>query len=811
MLSAALLGLVALLSGLFLVVYWRLVQRPTPSLNGRAVLAGLAGAVEVLRDRHGIPHLYAESRADLFRGQGYLHAQDRLWQMEQNRRIAAGRLAEVFGESALDADRFSRIVGFRRAAVAELAALDDETRQVLEWYAAGVNAYIQARPARLAVEFNLLRVTPEPWTVVDVLAHAKVVAWSLSVNWESELTRLRLLEALGPVAASELEPDYPATNPVITDAVERGGGVRLLSTAGLLLNEYEKVRSWLAQPAVGLGSNSWVVAPKHTTTRRAYLCNDPHLAVQLPQIWYENHLTCPDLAVSGASIPGLPGVIIGHNAHIAWGITNAYVDQQDLYVERAHPDDPHQFEYQGAWEAATVIEEPIRVRRRPTAHVERVVVTRHGPILSNFLTAAADAVTVPLALRWAGHEPGRNVRAMLNLAQAQDWEGFRAAVAGWAAPAQVFTYADADGNVGAVVGGQVPVRRHNLGLTPAPGWDGLHEWAGWVPPAELPRVYNPPSGLIVAANNKIGGDDYHHFLGVDFLPGWRAAHIEEMLREKERYALRDMEAMQLDVASKLAATLAPFFARLNSDDPFVKVALDYLRKWDYRMEADSTGAVIFQYALAQLLDEVFGRKLGPLRNAALGVSRSPLFPTSPFVLRAATRLAELLPAQHASHWYADAATGRARSRDEVLYLAFAEAVRRLRADLGDNARRWHWGRVHQLRYVHPLGSRGLFRGLFARGPLPVGGDATTANQTYHAPVLPLGLVQIAANYRQIYEVGAWEQARTVTQVGQSGHPMSEHFADQMHMWLEGAYHAMPWSREEVEKAAHYRMILHPRA
>ena len=808
--ASALLGLAAILSGLYLAVYWHLMQRPTPRLDGSQELPGLDAMVEVLLDRHAIPHVYAKSRGDLFRAQGYLHAQDRLWQMEQNRRIASGRLAEVFGESALDADRFSRIVGFRRAAEAELATLDDETRQVLAWYVEGVNAYIDSHPNRLAAEFNLLRVTPEVWTPIDVLAHAKSMAWSLSINWESELTRLQLLEKLGPMRAAELEPEYPADSPVILEALTRGSVTRLLSTAGLLLNEYEKVRDWLAQPVAGMGSNSWVVAPKHSAGRRAYLCNDPHLAVQMPQVWYENHLTCPDLDVSGASVPGLPGVIIGHNEHIAWGVVNAYVDQQDLYVERAHPDYPDQFEYNGEWEAATVLAETIRVRRRSMPHVERVVVTRHGPLISNFLTGA-DATPMPLALQWAGHTPGRSIRATLKLNQAHNWESFLAALKDWAVPAQNFTYADAEGNIGCVLAGRLPVRRHNLGLTPAPGWNGEHEWDGWVPRAELPRLYNPPSGLIVAANNKIGGDDYHHFLGVDFLPGWRAARIEEILREKDRYGLRDMEEIQLDTMSKLAATLAPLFARLNSDDPFVKVAIDHLRKWDHRMDADSTGAVIFHYALVLLLDEVFGRKLGPLRDATLGISRSPLAPTSSFALRAATKLTELLVTQPDSSWYADAATGRERSREEVLYLTLSEAVRRLRADLGDNARRWDWGRVHQVRYVHPLGSRGLFRRLFSRGPFPVAGDATSPHQTYHAPQLPLGLVQIAAGYRQIYEVGVWEQARTVTPLGQSGHPMSPHFADQMTMWLEGAYHAMPWARPEVEKAAHFRLVLRPRA
>ena len=426
-LVASLVGVAAILSGLYLVVYWHLMQRPTPNLNGTSELPGLDASVEVLMDRHGIPHVYAGSRGDLFRAQGYLHARDRLWQMEQNRRIAAGRLAEVFGESTLDADRFSRIVGFRRAAVDEWETLDDETRQVVTWYVDGVNAYIDAHPNQLAAEFNLLRVTPEPWMPVDVLAYAKLMAWSLSINWESELTRLQLQEPLGPMRAAELEPDYPADSPVILEALARGSVTRLLSTAGLLLNEYEKVREWLAQPAAGLGSNSWVIAPKHSSTRRAFLCNDPHLAVQMPQMWYENRLTCPDLDVSGASVPGLPGVFIGHNDSIAWGVANAYVDQQDLYVERVHPDHPDQFEYDGEWETATVLEETIHVRQRSTPHVERVVVTRHGPLISNYLTGA-DAPPMPLALRWVGHTPGQTIRAVLRLNEARDWESFQTAL-----------------------------------------------------------------------------------------------------------------------------------------------------------------------------------------------------------------------------------------------------------------------------------------------------------------------------------------------------------------------------------------------
>jgi penicillin amidase len=607
--------------------------------------------------------------------------------------------------------------------------------------------------------------------------------------------------------AAELEPDYPATTPVVLEAVGSAEMTRLLSTSGLLLNEYEKIKQWVGQPGEGMGSNSWVLAPKHTQTRRAMLCNDPHLALQIPGVWFEVALHCPTLETSGVSYPGIPGLFIGHNQDIAWGLTNAYVDVQDLYIERMD-ENVQRYEYAGEWHDAKVIEETIQVRRRTEPHQERVTITRHGPLISN-LIRESEAKHLPLALRWSGEAPGHGIRSLIRLNRAKDWETFADALSEWSFAPQNVTYADTDGNIGYVLAGTIPMRRHNLGVVPAPGWESNHEWSGWVPAHELPRFFNPPSGRIVLANNKIVGDDYHHFLGIDYLPGWRAARIEEILSEKERYSLRDMEEIQLDTTSKFAATLAPFFAQLNSDDPFVKVAIGYLRRWNYQTDAESSAGLIMHYALICLLDEVYGNKIGDLRDPYLGMTRSPISLMHSYAHRATTRLVELLANEVESPWYTDMETQRHRSRDEVLYAALAQAVTLIRSELGDNARRWNWGRVHQVRYVHPMGSVRLFRSLFNRGPFPVGGDATTPNQTSYAPNLPLGMVQVTASYRQIYDVGQWDVAKSVTTSGQSGHPMSPHYADQITMWLEGVYHAMPWSREAVRTVARNRIELLP--
>lgn len=812
-LLSVLLVLILIGAGLFVYLYWWRMQRPMPKLEGRVAAPFLQQPVEILRDKHGVPHLYAQNLADLLRSQGWVHAQDRMWQMEESRRIASGRLAEVFGAPALDADRFCRIVGFRRAAEAELATLDPATRQMLDWYVEGVNAYIQSHPGRLAAELNLLRVPPEPWSALDTLAYQKSLGWSMSINWESELTRLQLLGAFDPYTAADLEPDYPDANPLILEGAGSETRTRLLHTAGLLLNQFEQVRAWLGA-GEGQGSNSWVVAPKHSLNRRALLCADPHLGAHLPCALYEMHLTCPELEVSGATFPGLPGVFMGHNASIAWGMVNALADTQDLFVERPHPEAPTRFEYQGKWEEAQRIFETIQVRRRQP-HVETVVVTRHGPLVSGLLRAAQErgspllpTAAVPLALRWSGHAPGGQLAALFALNRARDWQEFNAALAGWCTPQNV-TFADGRGNIGYVMAGRVPQRSAGLGLTPVPGWDGAHEWGDPIPAAALPRLYNPESGLIVAANNKIAGDDYSHFLGVEFDPGWRAARIEEMLLEKERHTIRDMEEMQQDTKSKYAQAFTPWFTLLRSEDPWEKTAIQLLRSWNWRMESDSVAALCFHYIVANLLEMVWGDKLQGACDGYFGVAATPLFQLHGFRLRAETRLLELINSHEESFWYADAATGRQRSRDELLQEALTRAMQGIRNVHGDSSLRWAWGRAHQVRWSHPMGRARLVGAAFDRGPLPVGGDATTPNQSRAQTKAPPGLVQLLPVYRQIYEVGAWDRAESSMAGGQSGHALSRLYDDQVMMWREGVYHPMPWSREAVEKVAVYRLELAP--
>lgn len=811
---------IAIGGSFFVFVYWRFIQRPLPKHDGEFSLPGLDASVEVLRDKHGIPHIYAQNRADLFRAQGYVHAQDRLWQMEQNRRIAQGRLAEVFGEAALDADRFCRIIGFWRAAQIELEALDPEERLALDHYAEGVNAYINSRPNNLAAEFNLLRIVPEPWSALDSLGYGKVMAWSLSGNWEIELVRMRLLGQLGPQKAAELEVNYPKEGATILEAMGEQFE-RMLSTAGLLQNQYEEMQSWLGEQGAlafgqGQGSNSWVLGPKTTENARPLLANDPHLTISMPGPWYENHLICPDLEASGVSLTGAPAVLIGHNEEIAWGLTNSFADVQDLYVERVHPDDETKFEFDGEWEQAEVIEEEIFIRKQETPHVERVIVTRHGPLISEWLnhsTPAADSadtsVSIPLALKWTGHDVGHTILSGIRLNTATDWDSFNDALSHWSCPPQNFVYADASGFIGYVMAGGVPRRENNPGIIPACGWSGTQEWNGMVPFDELPRIFDPESGKIVTANNKMVGDDFPHFMGIDFYPGWRAARIEDLLNTKIRYNADDMVEIQMDTGSKLAVELTPWFVQARTNDLYAETALVELRNWNHRMDSDSVGALIYHFLLLTAVDMAFGSKLKDNAPSYSGTQQNnPLFGANGFVGKAEAKLSDLLNNYPESPWYTDTESGQERSREEFLQALFDATISRMRREIGESLRLWQWGRHHQARFVHPMGSVRLLKSFFNRGPYPIGGDLTTPLQTRHAAKLPLGLVNVIPSYRQVYEVGNWDKAKTVNCTGQSGHPLSNHYTDQIEMWREGEFHTMPWSREAVEAETVQRMMLH---
>lgn len=817
-------GVAAGLAGIGLAAALR---RPLPRVSGRAALPGLAARAEVRRDRWGVPHIYADNNADLFSALGYVHGQDRLWQMELNRRTGHGQLAEIFGPIALSSDRFIRTLGFSRIARQEVELLDDQSRTIVEAYLRGVNAFVEANRSRLPLEFSLLGIQPRPWDLADVLVWPKIMALSLSCNWMSELLHARLVATLGAERFSEIFPHYPEHGRVTVPADATytptiGGGALAVAQAA---------SRFTGAGGPPQGSNAWVVGGERTVSGQPLLSDDPHLNLSLPGIWYLAHLEGGDFHVTGGTMPGACGVVIGHNRRIAWGVTNAATDNQDLYIERFDPVDQLRYQWKGEWLQAELAREEIAVKGQAAPTVVEVRVTRHGPIIddisgpilqadpqqrvphsySQSAESPAGARRLPeaLALRWTALDPSPTLmRAVLGLNQAGDWESFRAALADWDVPPQNFVYADRDGHIGYTLAGRLPLRAEGEGLLPVPGWDGHYEWAGFIPHEDLPFSFDPPAGLAVTANNKIVAPThpYHDKLSGEWASPYRAERITELLAATPRHDLRSFAGIQIDVRSQPGLRLAGLVANISFDNPQERKARDLLVAWDGELRPESAAGTIYSALRHHLLRVVYA-EIDDLSQAAAGLGAFAALPSGEFLDRALPELIDRIAAADLDA--ADPWLGGGRSWGAVLRESMSRAVAELRR-LGNDPARWTYGRVHSMTLRHPLGGVAALAPVFNRGPWPTGGDIDTVNQNFIPRDMVAGPVYRGPSYRQIIDLSDWDVARVVIPAGQSGHPASRHYSDQGALWRAGGHIPMLFSREAVERHTVATLSLEPR-
>ncbi len=764
-----------------------LLRRPVPRAKGRVKLRGLRGETEIIRDRWGVPHIYAANLHDLFFAVGYAQAQDRLWQMEFNRRLGSGTLSEVLGEPALEFDRLIRRVGFRRVAEADWRDGDETERAVLEAFTAGVNAYIEG--SRLPVEFGILRYRPQPWHPVDTVTLGRFISWTLSGNWDTEMLRSWTVERFGAKVMAELEPSYPVGGPLTVPP-----GAEAKGSGPSLDKDYGAAAELLGALAATGMSNGWAVNGKKSATGKPLLANDPHLPLQMPSIFWELHVDSPELKAAGAGFPGTPNVIIGHNDRIAWGVTAAIVDGDDLFVERINPDNPGQYAVEDGWADGEVVREEIKVKGRSRPVVEEVLITRHGPVIS----PAIKGETRTLSLRSVTLEPAHQFRGVLMLMGARDWDEFRDALRLWPAPSQNIAYADVDGNIGYQLAARVPIRAKGHGVVPVPGWTGEYEWTGWVPFDELPSAFNPPTNWVASANNKIADDDYPHFLSAEWADSPRQERIIEMLEEKEKLSSDDFRRMQADQLSLPARELVPRMLELEPKDEWSRRALTFVRAWDYVVAADSVAACVFEVFFTHLVRKALEEKLGSWSDFYMGRGIHPMRPNGGFFMVAASWLLGKMRGK--KRWFAG------KSWKEAMQEALASAVAELRGLLGDDVSQWQWGRLHRQTFRHVMGqSRALSR-LFNRGPVPVGGDANTVWQASYAPYHGYDVKVGTACYRQIIDLGDFDRSLAVIP---SGHPGSRHYGDMIGLWQRVEYHPMLWERPSVEEHARGRLVLEP--
>jgi penicillin amidase len=788
-----------------------LLRLAVPKLDGTEHLDGISAPVEILRDRWGVPHIYARTLADASFAQGWVHAQDRLFQMELSRRVAAGRLSELFGAVAFDTDRLLRTVGLHRAAEASLRALSDEERVVLDAYARGVNAFLERHPRRLPVELVLLRHRPEPWRPLDTLGWVAVMAWGLSTNWDTELVNAAVVAKLGPVRAARLKGEYAHAHPIIVHDRDHAA---LYERA---LAEFRALGDWLPRSGIAGMSNNWVVDGEKSTTGKPLLANDPHLSLQMPSIWHEVHLCTPEAEAAGVALPGAPGVVIGHNRELAWGFTAALPDTADLYIERF--DDQGRYEHRGEWRVPEVRTEAIRVRGEAVARRVEVISTVHGPIVTRLSPLATLREPHALALKWMGHQPNRIVRASIEMMRARTVGEFRSALGWFSAPSMNVVYADRAGHIGYQLCGRVPLRAPgHEGRTPVPGWSGDFEWRGEIPADELPHAENPPEHFFASANNRQVGASYPHWLGPDLMNGHRARRIVELLTAKEKLSADDFARMHVD----LHCTPAIAFTRLLVEETakllaeptlqprrrLAERALERLRGWDHVLLPSSVEATIYEltlfFAQKRLLEPLLG---AALTESVMGVGFHPVL--SPVVIgwldRTQLTVQEIFLGDE-REWFGT------RSRQSLLADALADALDWLVKEYGGSLDGWTWGRIHPATFHHPLGTQKPLDQIFDRGPFPYGGDTNTVWQAAFVPRLPISSDGgFTASWRQIVDLDDFDRSRAIHTTGQSGHPGSPHYDDFIAPWLAGEYHPMLWTRAAVDAHVEARQELTPLA
>lgn len=825
-----------------LTLYW--VTDSWPQQSGMILLPQLSDQVEVRRDAYGIPHIYASNSHDLFLAQGYIHAQDRFWQMDFWRHLGAGRLSELFGESQLKTDQFLRTLGWARIAEQEVQTLSDEFLEPLNAYAEGVNAYLQEHQGTgLSLEYGVLKVMnpsyqPEPWQPQHTLTWAKVMAWDLGTNLDEEIERAVLLQTYSPEQVDELFPPYSNQAPVIlpdwklaqgeSDLIGNSFGeitsgkpaVSIAAIASVLSPTFNSVSEQISAletltgPRGGeIGSNSWVVSGAKTATGKPLFANDPHLGIQMPSIWYEMGLHCTSKTldcpydITGFSFAGMVGVIIGHSDRIAWGFTNVGADTMDLYIEKINPENPNQYEVNGKWLDMDQVTETIQIAGGKTK-LETVRYTRHGPIISETYSklkpllvpdlASSNPDTYAIALRWTGLEPAHLFPAIIQLNQAQNWQDFRKAAQDFDIVLQNLLYADIEGNIGYQMPGKIPIRTNSDGRYPVPGWTDEQEWNGYIPFEQLPFTLNPPSGYIVTANNAVVDESYPYVITKDWDYGFRAQRILDLFSAQEAgFDFESFREIQGDNYNLNAQRLVPILLNLPLEDSHLEKIRDLLKNWNLQMEENRSGSAIFEAFWNQLLTATFHDNF-----------LAEFWPNGG--QRWIKVIADLVDRPD-SFWWDNVLTPEVEDRDVIFQQAFAEAVADLEKRLGKNPQGWQWGDLHRATFRNQsLGQSGIapIEAIFNRGGVPVSGGNAIVNATAWNARNSFEVTWIPS-MRMILDLSDLDASVAVISTGQSGHAFHRHYTDLIPRWRNLDYHPMVSSPPGVEANTRDTLILLP--
>ncbi|MFG3149521.1 penicillin acylase family protein [Streptomyces sp. NPDC048243] len=885
----------AIIGGIAFGAYWSVstVRASFPQTKGSIKLDGLSGPVNVKRDGNGIPQVYASSDEDLFMAQGFVQAQDRFYEMDVRRHMTSGRLSEMFGKGQVKNDEFLRTLGWNRVAQKEYdTKLSASTKKYLQAYAKGVNAYLKGKDGKdISLEYAALGFsndyTPQQWTPVDSVAWLKAMAWDLRGNMQDEIDRSLMTSRLGPKQIADLYPEYPysrnkaivqegAYDSVTGTYARTGTASGASSTAGTgltgnteapagfqsqlagLYDVLDKVPTAVGVNGNGIGSNSWVVSGSHTITGKPLLANDPHLSASLPSVWYQMGLHCTALSakcqydVAGYTFAGMPGVVIGHNQDIAWGMTNSGVDVTDLYLEKITGEG---YEYDGKVRPFSTRKETIKV----AGGASKTIVVRSTedgmPLLSDRddeLVKVGKKATVDagapdrgdgyaIALRWTALDPGNSMDAVFEMDKASDWTEFRKASTSFDVPSQNLVYADTEGNIGYQLPGRIPTRAEgDDGSLPSPGWESKYRWTGYIKQSALPYEYNPKRGYIVTANQAVvDKDKYPYTLTTDWGYGTRSQRINDLIESKinggGKISTDDMRQMQLDNSSEIAKLIVPKLLKIDVADPDVRQAQKLLEGWDYTQDSDSAAAAYFNATWRNILKLAFGNKLPKelrVKGQCLNVDRVDT--TGPAdadqkVRECGERDADQAQPDGGDRWFEvvrkiindekndwwqlpKTRTQKATdTRDELFGRALRDARWELTAKLGKDIDTWSWGRLHRLFLKNQtLGTEGprFLQYMLNRGPWKLGGGEATVNATGWNAAGGYGVVWVPS-MRMVVNLGDLDKSKWINLSGASGHAYSAHYTDQTDLWAKGEL--LPWafSGKAVDKRTSDTLVLEP--
>ena len=809
----ALLTLLALALLVLATAVWWLVYRPLPQLDGKAKLAGLQSEVTVERDNWGVSHIRASSVEDAVEAQGYVVAQDRLWQLDLLRRASRGQLSEILGKATLKIDKDFRNLNFSRAAERDLQQMSPESRRLLEAYARGVNRFIEQHQDALPMEFTLLKYKPQPWQPTDTLVLTGYMYRTLTDTREREIQRALVTAKVGADLAKDLfseessmdhfvigdpnvrdnansaaadgdeddDDDQMDSDDVLKAGLITPDELQTMSDVDLTSFFARQVQGWLREGERDirgtLGSNNWVVSGAHTATGKPLLANDTHLELTIPPIWYQIHVTAPGWNVKGFTFPGAPLVIIGHNDRIAWGFTNNGADVLDLYIETFNPANPDEYRVNGKWQKADVYDEVIHVKGEPDEHM-RLVVTRHGPVLVNESDKA-------YAVKWTALEPGGLANSYNWLGKAHNWKQFRELMKTVCGPAQNAVYADVDGNIGYIMAARVPIRKKGRGEVPVPGDTDDYEWTGYIPFDKLPQSFNPDSGFIVTANARVTGPGYKPYLTDRWEEPYRTARIYDLLHDKHDLRPEDMLRVEADTYSYphvfvgeqlvAAARVAP------PKDARTQKLIQQAKDWNGI--ADTNSAVV------AFLDKTMYSALEMMLQPHIDNPKTYSWRKLAFLQRILTeRPAKWLPVEY-------------RNYDELLSAAADRAVKKLEEETGkSNPEAWTWRHFNYLQMYHPIGREGILRKLLSKTGEPQAGtmNSPRASSHHHGPAM-----------RFVANLGDWDQSILLLPAGQSGQPGSEHYTDQFSYWFNGKPIYAPFTDAAEGKVKKHTLTLQP--